>query len=234
MFGSYRIIIPAFRRKSSPLRGFRTILPRKVAPAGPFFRRTAPADGLTFERAHSIISPVHALVAQLDRASDSDSEGRRFESCRVHHRKSLDFIEKIRAFFLCVHILFFELGDCFGDYTQKNRLRGGIVQPCAKVFTNTEKRPPRWRPRPLEARANLHHLDGGERSGHAYTDPEDCLKHPVRLPCAGCWSSCAACLSPRPPASWSAPPKSHQRPGLPRWRCVPRRAPGGCARRRSS
>lgn len=68
----------------------------------------------------------------------------------------------------------------------------------------------------------------------AFPDPEDRLKHPARLPCGGCWSSCAACLSPRPPAAWSAPPKSHQRPGLPRWRCAPRRAPGGCARRRSS
>ena len=27
---------------------------------------------------------VHALVAQLDRASDFESEGRRFEPCRVH------------------------------------------------------------------------------------------------------------------------------------------------------
>ena len=26
-----------------------------------------------------------ALVAQLDRVSDSDSEGRKFESCRVYH-----------------------------------------------------------------------------------------------------------------------------------------------------
>ena len=151
-------------------------------------------------------------------------------------KKALISLEKIRAFFLCVHILFFELGDCFGDYTQKNRLCGGIVQPCAKVFTNTEKRPPRWRPRPLEAVADLNHLDGGERSGYAYADPEGRLKHPVRLPCAGCESSCAVRppLRPSPPAAWSAPPKSHQRPGLPRWRCAPRRVPGGCARRRFS
>ena len=28
-------------------------------------------------------------VAQLDRVSDSDSDGRRFESCQAHHRKSV-------------------------------------------------------------------------------------------------------------------------------------------------
>ena len=168
--------------------------------------------------------------------SISDSEGRTFESCRAHQQKSLDFIEKIRAFFLCVHILFFEIGDCFGDYTPKNRLRGGIVQPCVKAFTDTEKRPPRWRPRPLEAVADLNHLDGGERSGYAYADPEDRLKHPARLPCAGCESSCAVRppLRPSPPAAWSAPPKSHQWLGLPRLRCVPRREPAGYVRRRSS
>lgn len=64
--------------------------------------------------------------------SNSDSEGHRFESCRVHHGKSLDFTQEIRAFFLCVHILFFELGDCFGDYTPQKRLRGGIFGVCGK------------------------------------------------------------------------------------------------------
>jgi hypothetical protein len=34
-----------------------------------------------------ITIPRHALVAQLDRASDFESEGRRFEPCRVHHFK---------------------------------------------------------------------------------------------------------------------------------------------------
>ena len=43
---------------------------------------------LTFPFSHSIISDAHALVAQLDRASDSDSEGRTFESCRAHQAKS--------------------------------------------------------------------------------------------------------------------------------------------------
>ena len=28
---------------------------------------------------------LYASVAQLDRASDSDSEGRRFDSCQAHH-----------------------------------------------------------------------------------------------------------------------------------------------------
>ena len=30
---------------------------------------------------------THAPVAQLDRVSDSDSEGHRFDSCRVYHRR---------------------------------------------------------------------------------------------------------------------------------------------------
>ncbi len=32
--------------------------------------------------------PRHAPIAQLDRASDFESEGRRFESCWVHHSLS--------------------------------------------------------------------------------------------------------------------------------------------------
>ena len=151
MFGSYRIIIPAFWRKSSPLRGFRTILPRKVAPAGPFFRRTAPADGLTFERAHSIISPVHALVAQLDRASDSDSEGRTFESCRAHHEKSLDFIEEIEAFFLCVDNRFSAFGDCFGDYTPSNPRFPGAPPPLTARRWQAIVQPPGRSPAAIHA-----------------------------------------------------------------------------------
>lgn len=58
--------------------------------------------------------------------SISDSEGRTFESCRAHHEESLDFIEEIEAFFLCVDNRFPAFGDCFGDYTPKNRLRGAL------------------------------------------------------------------------------------------------------------
>ena len=32
--------------------------------------------------------PPYAPVAQLDRVTDSDSVGRRFDSCRVHHNIS--------------------------------------------------------------------------------------------------------------------------------------------------
>src|SRR5918997_5536717 len=39
--------------------------------------RDAPPDG--------IIGTLNALVAQPDRASDYESEGRRFESCRAHY-----------------------------------------------------------------------------------------------------------------------------------------------------
>ena len=34
---------------------------------------------------------IYALVAQLDRVSDSDSEGRWFESSRAHQRKAISF-----------------------------------------------------------------------------------------------------------------------------------------------
>ena len=37
-------------------------------------------------RLGGIICTLNALVAQLDRASDYESEGRRFESCRAHYK----------------------------------------------------------------------------------------------------------------------------------------------------
>ena len=39
------------------------------------------------------MSYVHAPVAQLDRVSDSDSEGRWFESSRAYHEKSPESCE---------------------------------------------------------------------------------------------------------------------------------------------
>jgi hypothetical protein len=41
--------------------------------------------GFEPREAPHLFSPRNALVAQLDRASDFGSEGRRFEPCRVHH-----------------------------------------------------------------------------------------------------------------------------------------------------
>ena len=38
-----------------------------------------------------IRAPEYASVAQLDRASDSDSEGRRFDSCRAHLHIAYDY-----------------------------------------------------------------------------------------------------------------------------------------------
>ena len=151
MFGSYRIIIPAFRRKSSPLRGFRAILPRKVARRPSFSAATARRMGLTIAHAHSIISPVHALVAQLDRASDSDSEGRTFESCRAHQEKSLDFIEEIEAFFLCVDNRFPAFGDCFGDYTSSNPRFPGAPPPLTARRWQAIVQPPGRSPAAIHA-----------------------------------------------------------------------------------
>ena len=41
-------------------------------------------DSLTVSVWNAILLWSHVPVAQLDRVSDSDSEGHRFESCRVH------------------------------------------------------------------------------------------------------------------------------------------------------
>ena len=41
---------------------------------------------------------MYAPVAQLDSASDSDSEGHRFDSCRVHQEKALRFLKKSQGF----------------------------------------------------------------------------------------------------------------------------------------
>ena len=38
-----------------------------------------------------VIDPTHALVAQLDRASDFESEGREFESLRARQAKSMAY-----------------------------------------------------------------------------------------------------------------------------------------------
>lgn len=43
-----------------------------------------------------------APVAQLDRVSDSDSEGRRFDSCRAYHEKSL-ILQWVRGFLFYLH-----------------------------------------------------------------------------------------------------------------------------------
>ena len=51
-------------------------------PPSPIFSRRA--NRWTFRQKDNKIS-THAPVAQLDRVSDSDSEGHRFDSCRVYH-----------------------------------------------------------------------------------------------------------------------------------------------------
>jgi hypothetical protein len=47
-------------------------------------RRLFPIHHLPFT-IHHLPFTVHAPVAQLDRAFDFESKGRRFEPCRVHH-----------------------------------------------------------------------------------------------------------------------------------------------------
>ena len=49
-----------------------------------------------------VIDPTHALVAQLDRASDFESEGREFESLRARQHKGL----KIKGFLAFAFVLF--------------------------------------------------------------------------------------------------------------------------------
>ena len=52
----------------------------------------------------AIIPLANAAVAQLDRVSDSDSEGRKFESCQPYHEKSTlrrAFFNEINPFGTC-------------------------------------------------------------------------------------------------------------------------------------
>jgi hypothetical protein len=48
-------------------------------------QRLARRQGAGPVRPSLVIEPTHALVAQLDRASDFESEGREFESLRARH-----------------------------------------------------------------------------------------------------------------------------------------------------
>ena len=123
----------------------------KLRRGGDFSAVQALWMGLTIDGAHSIISPVHALVAQLDRASDSDSEGRTFESCRAHQEKSLDFIEEIEAFFLCVDNRFPAFGDCFGDYTSSNPRFPGAPPPLTARRWQAIVQPPGRSPAAIHA-----------------------------------------------------------------------------------
>lgn len=53
---------------------------------------------------------LYASVAQLDRASDSDSEGRRFDSCQAHHVfKPFEAIQAVYFFLAKVRFLAFFL-----------------------------------------------------------------------------------------------------------------------------
>ena len=129
MFGHTRLLYLHFGANQVPSADSGRFCREKLRRGGDFSAVQALWMGLTIDGAHSIISPVHALVAQLDRASDSDSEGRTFESCRAHHEKSLDFTQEIEAFFLCVDNRFSALGDCFGDYTPTNPRFPGAPPP---------------------------------------------------------------------------------------------------------
>ena len=84
MFGHTRLLYLHFGANQVPSADSGRFCREKLRRGGDFSAVQALWMGLTIDGAHSIISPVHALVAQLDRASDSDSEGRTFESCRAH------------------------------------------------------------------------------------------------------------------------------------------------------
>ena len=66
---------------------------------------------------------MHASVAQLDRASDSDSEGRRFDSCRAHH------IAKALAFKLGLFLFpsLLSYNALAGTHTKKKMQRGNTM-----------------------------------------------------------------------------------------------------------
>ena len=50
--------------------------------------------------------PIYALVAQLDRVSDSDSEGRWFESSRAYHGACV-FNRKCKRFLLILNYILY-------------------------------------------------------------------------------------------------------------------------------
>src|SRR5258705_7396867 len=54
-------------------------------------QRLARRQGAGPVRPSLVIEPTHALVAQLDRASDFESEGREFESLRARQAKSMAY-----------------------------------------------------------------------------------------------------------------------------------------------
>ena len=66
--------------------------PRRVEKPGKNAPRGGP--GLAFRR-YPVIVRAKALVAQLDRASDFESEGREFESLRARHERERPFVQQM-------------------------------------------------------------------------------------------------------------------------------------------
>lgn len=54
--------------------------------------------------------PVYALVAQLDRVSDYESEGQEFESLQGHHIETTELIPKISVLFSFLRAILLVLG----------------------------------------------------------------------------------------------------------------------------
>ena len=67
---------------------------------------------------------IHAPVAQLDRVSDSDSEGRAFEPRRVYHCLSLEILT-FQGFLFCKNIVKTGLKNAFCPLWKRQRVRGG-------------------------------------------------------------------------------------------------------------
>ena len=51
-----------------------------------------------------LFRPISVPVAQLDRVTDSDSVGRKFESCRAYQKRTMVLIRNHRAFSILVDI----------------------------------------------------------------------------------------------------------------------------------
>ena len=62
------------------------------------------------------MSYVHAPVAQLDRVSDSDSEGRWFESSRAYHERNLFCLPRQERFFSYAHTALGSRNGCRGRF----------------------------------------------------------------------------------------------------------------------
>src|SRR5699024_3836266 len=76
---------------------------------------------------------ICAVVAQLDRALESDSKGQRFESPRPHHKNTLQRVARRRVFF----IFSASAGETFSAYSIPSRSTLCSHRSCSRTVPRT-------------------------------------------------------------------------------------------------